>query len=85
MKPHYIYYIYGVQKSYEEVLQLYSLFSNHRKATRKIFSIPKTEFNASVALRQLPFDVSETHFTSVDSVSIKYANEPLFLLNRNLL
>ena len=45
----------------------------------------KTKFNASEALRQLPFDVLEIHFTFVDSVSINYANEPLFLLKRNSL
>ena len=38
------------------------------------------KFNAGEALRQLPFDIFETHFKFADSVSINYANEPLFLL-----
>ena len=52
----------------------------------EIYSVPgKTKFNASEALRQFPFNVLETHFKFVDSVSINYANEPLFLLKRNSL
>ena len=47
------------------------------KPRKRYIVSEKTKFNASGALQQLPFNVFETHFTFVDSVSINHANEPL--------